>query len=347
MVILLLIFVLCNAQTPFPTPLPLRYPPVPSNWSIPSNCTGLNVLVVGATAGIGQAVANIYHACGANVIGTTRDVHSAAETPFTLLELEFGRAGNGVGTVGKFYKKYKTLHSYTDVVDIVGMQVFLSNLLDFTPEENLNALDISFVGPMALFKRFVQNSDPARRLAFGFTDSLGVLNGFCELLPTYAMAKRGIDDLVRTWRLWYGPKYYPNIVVTQVLCNTVNSSILHKAYIPAYSSDEYVHKMVDITAYSLSLNTTQQPAAVGLDHVKVLTNAAYPGETSFTSIAPGTVPGSKLLFAMYTLEGSEVYVQHERVFQSPSGVVWPSYPSSKRNVVDDKSPVDVAVGIQF
>lgn len=185
------LFITPNPPISVPPGQQVSFPPkVPIGDQIP--LAGRNVLVVGGSKGIGQAIAERFSSEGAHVIATSRHPECYhAPTGYLLWQVDVRIEKD----VEKLIKKVaKHFHGKIDIVVLASAVSSLGPLSDYNGDSFLNALDTGLAG----YQRVVHYALPYMR----HTDttrviSIGSLQAYINspfALPVYAILKRALQS---------------------------------------------------------------------------------------------------------------------------------------------------------
>lgn len=165
-------------------------PPVPLQDQI--SLSGRNVLVVGGSKGIGQAIAQRFAKEGAHVIATSRHP-KCYESPkdYLLWQVDVRKERD----VEKLIKKVaEYFHGKIDILILSPAVSSLGPLSDYNGDDFLNALDTGLAG----YQRVVHYALPyMRHVNTTRVISIGSLQAYINTtyaLPVYAILKRGLQS---------------------------------------------------------------------------------------------------------------------------------------------------------
>lgn len=185
------LFIKPNPPISVPPGQQISFPPaVPVGDQIP--LAGRNVLVVGGSRGIGQAIAERFSSEGASVIATSRNPKCySPPTRYSLWQVDV-RIEKDVESLIK--KVAKHFHGKIDILVLAPAVSSLGPLSEYNGDDFMNALDTGLVG----YQRVVHYALPYMRHA-GTTRviSIGSIQAYINNpygLPVYAILKRALQS---------------------------------------------------------------------------------------------------------------------------------------------------------
>lgn len=177
-----------------------------------SDCTGLVAMVVGASRGIGRAVAIDLAAAGATVVVTSRDPARAEQAAAECAERSAGRA---VGVAVDISDPASSAAAVERVVQEIGrLDAFVANAginpvfvrpEEVTPEMWDSIVDVNLRGTFFAVQAAGRHMLSADGGAVVVMSSTTGLQGTRRGLP-YTAAKGGVDSMVRTLSLDWAAK---------------------------------------------------------------------------------------------------------------------------------------------
>ncbi len=185
------LFITPNPPIDIPPGQQVGVPPiVPKDIEIPLK--GRNVLIIGGSKGIGQAVAQRFYVEGANVIATSRHPECYSSPSGYLLWQVDVRVEKDVKHLIKKVADY--FNGQIDIVVIASAVSSLGPLSDYNGDNFLNAIDTGLVG----YQRVVHYALPyMRHTNTTRIISIGSIQAYLNntyALPVYAIQKRGLQS---------------------------------------------------------------------------------------------------------------------------------------------------------
>lgn len=291
-----------SALVPYPVP----YANLPSGAPLPTNLTGIEVLIVGGLEGIAQADAEAFYSRGASVSITTRDLDNVMNLslPYRVFELEFGRSGS----VDRFISKYmKKVGRIPDILVDVGQQWFIGLMLDFNRTMLMYAMQMYIIDPLMLIQGFLQYNDVSRpfNITFALSSAAFAAVHFEEY---YSAGKKLKMDFVKNFRLYEGPKYYPNVRVSGVLCAYTNTNYVANSFNPsAARGDPLMTAYPEIVQY-IENALNYSAANVALAHLEASTTLTPSNNSLYlVNTTVSTRTGTEVLYNVYVNDDTQTY----------------------------------------
>lgn len=314
-----------NQMASFGLPAPLHIPaaslPFPGN-TLPTNLSGIEVLIVGGTSGIGNATAWEYHNRGASVTITGRDAINADPVPFRVMELDYTNMQMTDKFVAKYIKKVgRTPH----IAHLIGAQFYWGNLMDFDSEHLRNAMDMYVTGPLTICRDLIQNSGPATPINITFALSTTANGAATSTMGPYAGGKMILRDHIRDFALEDGPKKYPWVTLRGVQCAYVKTDFVPKGYNPSILDGDSFSIDMDTKLAAYTITNGNTPQQVALAHLEAATTWVN-GENLF--LVPTSVSGrviSEILYSVYASDSTPKFRHDSIIFYQMMGVNIPNH----------------------
>lgn len=298
-----LIILLLATSLALPPPLPIPDPNLPSGKPLPTCLNKVHVLIIGGTKGIGNATAWEFYNRGAKVTITTRRLSTAKHSPFTVMELEYGKGNNNIE---RFVRKYiRRFGRIPDVLIDCGLVSYNGNLLDFTREDMEYGMRMFAIDPILLVREFLLHNDVRRPFNVSFALSTASYGSGTHFIALYAAGKQMKKDWVRDFALYEGPKYYPNVRLVGVACSNVNTTLALTAYNPSVLKGDVFQIAYQQLVETGAITQGISPVIVGLAHLEATTTLTYVNSTLFlVPTSPGGRIFSEILHAIYVVDNT-------------------------------------------
>ena len=289
------------------TPFPIPAANLPSGNPLPTDLTGVKVVIIGGTHGIGNATAYEFYNRNASVTITTRNLFTAAVSPFRVMELEYGR---GKKNVEKFVKKYINQVGFPDVLVDCGLVFFTGLVMDFDRDHMEYAMKMYITDPFLLYREFLKHNNASKPFNISIAISAVSYGTVSSFYALYAVGKMAKKDFVRDFALYEGPKYYPNVRITGIACAYVNTSIAVNSYNPsANRGDAFSIKFVEVNI--LLNNLLGIPAStVALAHLEAITTLTKENNTLY--LVPTAGDGrtrAEILYNIYVNDNTTEFLK--------------------------------------
>ena len=315
----MLFFIYFIAVYALPPPFPIPAGNLPSGSQLPTDLSGVKVVIIGGTRGIGNATAWEFHNRGASVTITTRNLINGGDYgPFTVMELEYGQDKS----VEKFVNKYvKQVGRIPDVLLDMGLTLYGGNILDFKKEDMEYATKMYITDPLLLIKEMLVHNNVSRPFNISIaisTTSYGATTSFLGLYPAGKIAKK---DFIRDFAVYQGPKYYPNVRITGIACSNVNTTLALTGYNPSVEMGDPVNvKFLQVAIMGAKVYGTD-PTIVAKAHLEATTLLTHSNNTIYLvqPSASGRIL-SEILHNIYVNDNTTQYVIDSREYYTLNGV---------------------------
>ena len=296
---------------------------MPTGIALPTNLTGVRVLIIGGNGGIGNATAFEFYNRGASVTITTTDRDNVDASPFRVMKLEYGR---GKRNVEKFVDRYLEHVGFPDVLVDIGLTYFTGLMMDFTRDEMEYATRMYITDPLLLYREFLKHNNVSKPFNISIalsTVSFGAAGSFSGLYAAGKMAKK---DFVRDFALYEGPKYYPNVRISGIACSYVDTRIVVDGYNPsADRGDAFQIQFVEVVT-GLNSALGLPPVTVALAHLEAITTLTK--ENNSIYLVPTSPSGrvtSEILYNVYVSDNTTEFTKDNYAFYSLVGLNISSY----------------------
>jgi NADP-dependent 3-hydroxy acid dehydrogenase YdfG len=220
-----------------------------------------NVIVTGASKGVGYATCKILAALGYKVIAVSRNkekMQGLMSDNIETYQLDL----TDFDAIRKFFDKYKDI-KLDAIINNAGGGSNPRLIYNEEPEDFNYAYSLNVSGPMLLSKLFTDNLKTSNNPTIIFVSSIGGKFPY-RGGGNYTNAKRGVGGLVDTMRLEY-PQY--GIKITEIIPGTIDT--VEPTTLTLKEQAQRIHA---ITAGDMALTikwVLEQPSHVNINYIEL------------------------------------------------------------------------------